>query len=102
MRAGASTRAYTAVMAQFVDVAMAVSRLVDADGNVIGVSAIARDITAQLVAERELRAALEAAETGERTKTMFLAMMSHELRTPLQSVLGYADFLLAGHDGVVE
>jgi signal transduction histidine kinase len=69
------------------------------DGRVIGVSAIGRDISAQLAAERELRAALEAAETGERTKALFLAMMSHELRTPLQSVLGYADLLLGGHDG---
>jgi PAS domain S-box-containing protein len=83
----------------FIDVAMSVSKLVDTDGNVLGVSAIARDITGQLEAERELRAALEAAEAGERTKALFLAMMSHELRTPLQSVLGYADLLLGGHDG---
>lgn len=82
-----------------VDVAMSVSKLVDADGTLIGVSAIGRDISAQLQAEREVRAALEAAEAGERTKAMFLAMMSHELRTPLQSVLGYADLLLGGHDG---
>ena len=83
----------------FADLAMSVSRLVDADGNVTGISAIGRDISAQLAAERELRAALEAAETGERTKALFLAMMSHELRTPLQSVLGYADLLMGGHDG---
>lgn len=83
----------------FVDVAMSVSKLVDADGSVMGVSVIARDISARLAAERDVRAALEAAEAGERTKALFLAMMSHELRTPLQSVLGYADLLLAGHDG---
>jgi PAS domain S-box-containing protein len=82
-----------------IDVAMSVSQLVDADGEVTGVSVIARDVTAQLDAERELRAALEAAEAGERTKALFLAMMSHELRTPLQAVLGYADLLLHGHDG---
>ncbi|MCA9879764.1 MAG: PAS domain S-box protein, partial [Thermomicrobiales bacterium] len=84
-----------------VDLAMSVSRLVGADGSVTGVSAIARDISARLAAERKVRAALEAAEEGERTKALFLAMMSHELRTPLQSVLGYADLLLAGHDGAL-
>ncbi|MDQ2655013.1 MAG: PAS domain S-box protein [Chloroflexota bacterium] len=82
-----------------IDIAMSVSRLVDADGNVTGVSVIARDISDRLATEREVRAALEAAESGERTKALFLAMMSHELRTPLQSVLGYADLLLGGHDG---
>jgi PAS domain S-box-containing protein len=82
-----------------VDIAMSVSRLVDADGNVTGVSVIARDISDRLAAERDVRAALEAAEAGERTKALFLAMMSHELRTPLQSVLGYADLLLGGNDG---
>ncbi|MFT4037084.1 MAG: PAS domain S-box protein [Thermomicrobiales bacterium] len=84
-----------------VDLAMAVTRLNDEVGNVIGVSTIGRDITAQLAVERELRAALEAAEAGERTKALFLAMMSHELRTPLQSVLGYADLLLGGASGAL-
>ncbi|MFN8664335.1 MAG: hypothetical protein U0075_20785 [Thermomicrobiales bacterium] len=37
---------------------MSVSQLVDADGEVTGVSVIARDVTAQLAAERELRARL--------------------------------------------
>jgi len=78
---------------------MSAARLVDTDGHDLGVSVIAQDVTAQLEAERELRAALEAAEAGERTTALFLAMMSHELRTPLQSVLGYADLLLGGHDG---
>jgi signal transduction histidine kinase len=41
-----------------------------------------------------LRAALAAAEAGNESKALFLAMMSHELRTPLQSITGYADFVL--------
>jgi len=43
--------------------------------------------------ERELRRAMEAAETANRAKSSFLANMSHEIRTPMTAILGYADFL---------
>ncbi|MEZ6037238.1 MAG: response regulator [Planctomycetota bacterium] len=51
----------------------------------------ARD--ALLVNNEVLRAAKEAADAANRSKTMFLANVSHELRTPMTAIVGYAQEL---------
>ena len=50
----------------------------------------------ELVAARtsELEQSLDAAEAGNRAKTIFLANMSHELRTPMNGVMGMIDLVL--------
>jgi len=53
-----------------------------------------RDISARKQVEAALRAAKEAAETANQTKSAFLANMSHELRTPLNIIIGYSDIVL--------
>ncbi|WP_417727012.1 ATP-binding protein [Roseovarius sp.] len=58
----------------------------DVSGNPIFILFI-RDISAQVAAETNLRAALIEAKQAARAKSMFLATMSHEMRTPLHGLM---------------
>jgi PAS domain S-box-containing protein len=54
------------------------------------------DISERRAAQQALIRAKEAAETANRSKSVFLSNMSHELRTPLNAILGFAQ--LMAHD----
>ncbi|MBI5114859.1 PAS domain S-box protein [Candidatus Poribacteria bacterium] len=70
-------------------VALTFSPIRGADGKVIGVSGIGKDISERKGVEEELRRLNEA-------KTNFVSTVSHELRTPLTSIKSFTEVLL--HD----
>jgi PAS domain S-box-containing protein len=52
-----------------------------------------RDISERKIAEQELIAARDRAESAGKAKSRFLAVMSHEMRTPLAGIVGVMDLL---------
>jgi PAS domain S-box-containing protein len=62
---------------------------------------IVLDVTAQKMAESELRAVRNEAELTSRVKAEFLANVSHELRTPLNAIIGFSEVISAETFGPV-
>jgi PAS domain S-box-containing protein len=69
-----------------IDVSLTVSPVVDSQGQVVGASKIARDITERKQTEESFREA-------DRRKDEFLAMLAHELRNPLAPIRNALEIL---------
>ncbi|WP_372754314.1 PAS domain S-box protein [Labilibaculum sp.] len=66
----------------------------DAEGVLIGVLGISRDITEIKRTEKELIKAKQKAEESDKLKSIFLANMSHEIRTPMNAIMGFTELLV--------
>ena len=62
-------------------------------GKLMYYEGMVEEITERKRVEEELRAAKEAAETANRSKSEFLGTMSHELRTPLNHIIGFSEMM---------
>ena len=73
----------------------------DAEGNLTGLLGFARNVTARVSMENELRRiqvdleqAVYEANQANRHKSEFLARMSHEIRTPMNAIIGVTSIVL--------
>ncbi|MFV8342135.1 ATP-binding protein [Flavobacterium sp. XS2P39] len=73
----------------------------EADETISGVTIIAYDVTAQVMAKKELTDAkinaeqkTKIAEEAVKSKQQFLSNMSHEIRTPMNGIIGFTNVVL--------
>ncbi len=78
---------------QFMVVKTEKSRLVNRDGSVFGVLAVAIDITEQIRVKDQLTLEKERSDQANLIKTEFMRNMEHDIRTPFNGIWGMANFL---------
>jgi len=75
------------------DISLTISPVKDSSGTIIGASKVARDITAQIRGQQELRLANEALTRSNADLEQFAYSASHDLQEPLRMVSAYSEML---------
>ncbi len=81
---------------KLLDISLNVSPIKNTTGNIIGLSAIARDFSEEFEKQKLYQ---EQILKSSQFKSEFMASMSHELRTPLNSIIGFSDILIERYYG---
>lgn len=87
---------------QSVEISLSLSIVRNADGTVIGIAQIARDITELKTTQRALAAAKAATDAANRELEAFSYSVAHDLRAPLRGINGFSQALLEDHAGQLD
>ena len=87
---------------RLIDVSLTVSPILNAAGQVVGASKIARDISARKASEAQLERSLRAVERSNQELDDFAYIASHDLKEPLRGLANNAMFLEEDYEGKMD